>query len=283
MSYKKDDRVFGLDFTQDSRYVYSGHGSGRVLEWNLEVGKTKPTRQIYVNFAVYAIALSEKLDERILIISGRYNQLAIWDLRSNRVYQVKYQHLAPEATPETEGKPQQSYVTPISGQNNYIESIATSGSTLATADNQGYITLWNLAERSCLGSAAKLKDKSHAKGKNKSNDKNCEIPILNQWNNGHQGKPVRSVALTSNGCYLASTGDDGRVMLWTLTTSGKRIPENSENATARREIIVDSLDTRLNSVDVMILQNNILVTNDDYDNRIRFNRISEKGLNPYCQ
>jgi WD40 repeat protein len=283
LSYFKDDRVFGLDFTQDSHYIYSGHGSGRVLEWNLEVGKTKPTRQIYVNFAVYAIALSENIDERILIISGRYNQLALWDLRSNRVYQVKYQHLAPEATPDAAGESQNSYVTPISGQNNYIESIATTGSTLATADNQGYITLWNLAERSCLGSAAKLKGKSQAKGQNKSNDKNCEIPILNQWNNGHQGKPVRSVALTSNGCYLASTGDDGRVMLWPLTTSGKRIPENSENETARREIVVDSLDTRLNSVDVMILQNNILVTNDDYDNRIRFNRLSEKGLNPYCQ
>jgi WD40 repeat protein len=283
LSYFKEDRVFGLAFTEDSRYLFSGHGSGRVLEWNLEVGKTKPTRQIYVPFAVYAIALHEKLDERILIISGRYNQLALWDLRSNRVYQVKYQHLAAEATPDVEGKPQQSYVTPISGQNNYIESIATTGSILATADNQGYITLWNLAERSCSGSAAQKKGKIQAKGKNKASDKTCEIPILNQWNNGHQGKPVRSVALTSNGCYLASTGDDGRVMLWPLTTSGKRIPEKSENSSARQEIVVDSIDTRLNSVDVMILQNNILVTNDDYDNRIRFNRLSEKGLNPYCQ
>jgi WD40 repeat protein len=33
--FQKDDRVLGLEFTQNSRYLFSGHGSGLVLQWDL--------------------------------------------------------------------------------------------------------------------------------------------------------------------------------------------------------------------------------------------------------
>jgi WD40 repeat protein len=280
LTYRKDDRVFGLDFSQDSRFLYSGHGSGRVLEWNLEVGKKQPLRQKYVGFSVYAIALSESPGQRLLLISGRYNQLALWDLQADRLYRIKYEHNDADADADFSGKKPTSPPPPIAGQNDYIESIATAGNTMVTADNQGYITSWNLAERNCSGFISRSGAKIPAK---KFNPKNtvCQIPILNQWRDGHQNKPVRSVALTSKGCYLASTGDDGRVMLWPLTASGQRIPQTA-NANVRPEIVVDSLKTRLNSVDVIIQQGNILIANDDYDNRIRFYRLAEKGLNPYC-
>jgi WD40 repeat protein len=275
----KDDRVFGLDFTQDSRFLYSGHGSGRVLEWNLEVGKKKPLREIYVGFAVSAVAVSESPGQRLLLISGRYNQLALWDLLAGRWFRIKYEHTDAETDGDFSGKKAKTPPPPIAGQNDYIESIATAGTTMITADNQGYITSWNLAERNCSGFISRSGARIPAKVSNPKNTF-CQVPILNQWRDGHQTKPVRSVALTSNGCYLASTGDDGRIMLWPLTTKGQRIPQTPN---ARSEIVVDSLKGHLNSVDVTIQQGNILVANDDYDNRIRFYRLPEKGLNPFCQ
>jgi WD40 repeat protein len=255
--YSPGDRVFGLAFTQDSRTLYAGYGSGRVLEWNLEGSKTQPVKRkaidikYGVGFTVYAIALSERPGERLLVISGRYNQLALWDLQKDRVYRIAYEP-PPGMNPFSQA---------IASQNNYIESITTAGSTMATADNQGLITLWNLAERKCS-------DKT----------KTCSVPILDQWQDGHQEKPVRSIAFTNNGCYLASAGDDGRVMLWLLTTAGQRIAEGDPS----REI--ERINTRLNSVDAVILQGNLLIANDDYDNRIRFRRLNPQDFkNPFCQ
>jgi WD40 repeat protein len=281
LTFFKDDRVFGLDFSKDSRFLYSGHGSGRVLEWDLEVGKKQPLRQKYVGFAVYAIALSESESpgQRFLLISGQFNQLGLWDLQTDRFYRIKYEHQNPEIDTDFSGKKPQNPPLPIAGKDDYIGSIATAGNIMVTADTQGYITSWNLAERNCSGFISRSGAKIPSK---KFNPKNtiCQIPILNQWRDGHQNKPVRSVALTSNGCYLASTGDDGRIMLWPLTAKGQRIPQTPN---VRPEIVVDSLKGRLNSVDVIIRQGNILVANDDYDNRIRFYRLPEKGLNPFCQ
>ncbi|MCL1466094.1 WD40 repeat domain-containing protein [Argonema galeatum] len=43
-SYQKDDRVLGIEFPRDSRYLFSGHGSGFVLQWNADFNlEAKPT------------------------------------------------------------------------------------------------------------------------------------------------------------------------------------------------------------------------------------------------
>lgn len=41
MSYQRDDRVFALAFTQDSRRLFSGHGSGWVLQWDVNFRQRK--------------------------------------------------------------------------------------------------------------------------------------------------------------------------------------------------------------------------------------------------
>ncbi len=69
---------------------------------------------------------------------------------------------------------------------------------LVSADNQGRITLWDL--KKCSPSE--------------------ECQPVEQWD-GHNEKAVRSVALSADGCYLVSGGDDGQVMLWSLTSEGK--------------------------------------------------------------
>jgi WD40 repeat protein len=276
LSFAKDDRVFGLSFTQDSRTIYSGHGSGRILEWNLETGKDKPLRQAVVDFSVYALAISETPGQRLLLISGRYNQLALWDLTANRLYHVRYEQ--EEDTTQADGE---SSIKPVASQQKYIESTATANSTLATADNQGYISLWDLSKRRCqVSPTIKPSSKQPIPW---TRSQYCKLPILSQWRYGHQNKPVRSVAFTNNGCYLASTGDDGRVMIWPLTTTGRRIEETGATPPVKSEIEVSKINTRLNSVDAVVNQNQLLIASDDYDNQIRFYRLAEKGLNPSCQ
>jgi WD40 repeat protein len=281
LSFAKDDRVFGLAFTQDSRRVYSGHGSGRILEWNLEEdkkGQDKPTRQAVVDFSVYALAMSETPGQRLLLISGRYNQLALWDLITNRLYHIPYEQQ--ENSTQINDNSQATVIPSVSSQQKYIESIATHQSTLATADNQGYISLWNLAKRRCKVSPT---IQPNAKAPLLwTRSQYCDLDLLNQWRDGHQNKPVRSVAFTNNGCYLASTGDDGRVMIWPLTTLGMRNEDTGETQ-VKPEIEVSKINTRLNSVDAIVNQNQLLITSDDYDNQIRFYRLGEKGLNPSCQ
>lgn len=57
--------------------------------------------------------------------------------------------------------------------------------------------------------------------------KNCldssgECEVIDRWQGSKMGEAVRSVSFSDNGCYLASGGDDGKVMLWALTSEGKR-------------------------------------------------------------
>jgi WD40 repeat protein len=278
LSLAKDDRVFGLAFARDSRFLYSGHGSGRILEWNLESGNKKPVRQAVVDFSVSAIAMSEIAGQRLLLIAGRYNQLALWDLRSGFLYHVRYRYQTNISLSNSQEQPETKESS--ASQQQYIESIATAKSTLATADNQGYISLWDLSERRC-----KVSSKPSAKQKNITlftRSQFCDLPLLNQWQDGHQKRPVRSVAFTNDGCYLASNGDDGRVVIWLLTASGRRVLETEDNKN-KTSIEVAKINTRLNSVDAVVNQNKLLIASDDYDNHIRFYRINEQNLNPSCQ
>lgn len=127
---RADDRVFDLVFTNDSHTLFSGHGSGLVRQWNAEDGTLE--RQQQVNFAVNALALVGE-HQNYLAIAGRYNQLALWNLRTNEL------HTVPLGT---------------GGQDDYIFSLATAQSQpylLALGDNQGHITILNL--QSCMAGA----------------------------------------------------------------------------------------------------------------------------------
>lgn len=278
LSLAKDDRVFGLAFTRDSRFLYSGHGSGRILEWNLEFGNKKPVRQAVVDFSVSAIAMSEISGQRLLLIAGRYNQLALWDLRSGLLYHIRYGYQADAGFLSRQKQSETKEY--FASQQQYIESIAAVNSTLATADNQGYISLWDLSKRRCRASSKLSARQTNVTLFTRSQF--CDLPLLSQWQDGHQKKPVRSVAFTNDGCYLASTGDDGRVMIWLLTESGRRVPETEDNKN-KTSIEVAKINTRLNSVDAVVNQNKLLIASDDYDNQIRFYRINEQNLNRSCQ
>jgi WD40 repeat protein len=187
-SASADDRVFGLEYTLDSRSLFSGHGSGTVLRWDLQnlltVPPTQPSQSKKFDFSITSIALVGE-DDTTLAIAGRYNQLVLWNWVNDTIKKVPY--------PKN------------GGQDDYIQSIAVAArkrNLLAATDNQGYMSVWDLS--ACLKS-----------------DRACQM--LDGWENGHHGKPVLASALSEQGCYLLSGGDDGEVKLWALTGNGKRV------------------------------------------------------------
>jgi WD40 repeat protein len=237
--YQKDDRVLAIEFTRDSRYLFSGHGSGLVLQWNLDFNlearqisfiPKQPLRKKQFDFAVYTIKLMGE-DESHLIVAGRYNQLLLWNLKTDKIRKLSYR---------------------TGGQDDYIFSIDVAEfkpDILAVADNQGYITLWNM--RQCLAGGG-----------------GCQI--LDEWLNGHGGRPVPSIALSSDGCYLTSAGDDGRIMLWPLTVDGKRSPNYLNGKQIKRVIS----NKKFNSIDIKVVDGRILIATGNDDTRVRVQQTS---------
>lgn len=233
---EKDDRVLDLEFTKDSRYLFSGHGSGLILAWDMEQNVSNltnprklPLAKLRSDFAVYDLAVIGA-ESKNLAIAGRYNKIVVWNAASNQIRRVPYRQ---------------------GDKNDYIQSLAIAAdkpNLMATADNQGYITLWDMSQ--CL-------------------TKNTQCGILDEWSTGHGGKPVRSVKLSKDGCYLASAGDDGREMLWPLTTDGRRNPSSSEG------IKLGQFPTKINDVDLIVKENDILVVSGSKDSRVRLRSVQK--------
>ena len=225
---QKDDRVFDLVFTKDSRSLFSGHGSGMVWQWNIEDRaplNQRIKRSVNVGFAVNTIALVGQ-DESHLAIAGRFNQLTLWNLRTNQLQPINNYGLG--------------------GQENYINSIATSEKKpymMATADNQGSIKTWDL--RSCLT------------GKN-----NCEL--IQEWVFDKQA--VRSIAFSPDGCYLASAGDNGQAILWSLNSKGDRIGDGQ---------VLYRSSKPLKTIDINRDRNQILITSAGDDHQVRLHRVTK--------
>jgi WD40 repeat protein len=220
------DRVFDLAFTRDSRYLFSGHGDKVVLQWDLENLQTPPRRQ-NVGLTISTMALVGS-DYNYLAIAGRLNQLVFWNWRQPNS----------KPRPLTNLKP--------GGQNDYISSLAVAANNanlIAVADNQGTISVWDLSQ--CL------------------TDNNAQCQPLDTFS---VSQPVRSVALSANGCYLVSAGDDAQLRLWPLTPNGQR-DSNFTNG-----ITIAQLSKKLNSVDVKVVGNNVLIASGGDDNYVRFYR-----------
>lgn len=275
----KGNRVFDLVFTRDSRYLFSAHGSGSIYQWDISQSTStaeilhRPIRQASPGFVISALAVSEDLpnpvNPTLIVAGGRYNKLAVWNPSANKIYQLSY--------------PDDGSGSQVVGQLHYVTGLAMADNNqiLISADNQGYIRVWDMARiRQCV---LQQSSNSQSTGTVQVNGAirlpltalDCGKILLDQWWEDRDRQAVRSVALSQAGDYLASAGDDGRVMLWCLNAEGIHQGPGKE--------IHQFRGTRLNSVDIKALDNMLLVASDADQNRVRLFQLNRENNDANCQ
>lgn len=253
----KSDRVFDTLFTRDARSLYSGHGSGTVWQWPLDAQNPRlsdssittdqqPSIFTKVDFAISALALAGSRETH-LAVAGRYNQLQLFPISDS------------STSNSTQPRQHMSLAYEKGGSEAYIMDLATAeqnASLMATADNQGQVALWDVDQ--CLAQLG-----------------HCEA--LESWS-AHGEKAVNAVALSADGCYLASAGDDGHVRLWPLTPRGRRQPQFKAGKSLSQS------RRRLNSVDVIQHLDHISVVSggDDHQVRLKTIRTKANSANSIC-
>lgn len=277
----RPDRVFALDFTEDSRYLFSGHGSGQVRVWNPATDSDEPLRRLYPPNGAFAVSALTSMEVEsqppIVAIGGQYNRLMLWRWDDDQAFNILYstELKVPSTTAFEPVISRQSFLTSLTG--------ADDATVMASADSHGYITLWNMtALDECMerqantyrtfGITQQPMDSGGTVYGDIDIDQDCSSAVLDQWSATANGQAVRAVALTANGCFLSSVGDDGRVILWPLTQTYERSPQHIAGLELKRypraklNTVDIHRDTAANQEDV------ILVAHDIPGNRVQIHR-----------
>jgi WD40 repeat protein len=302
----KDDRVFDLVFSRDARTLFSAHGSGLVLGWDIgrfNPDQTQPLLAYDTKFAIQSAALVGD-DDTHLAVGGRYNRLMILDVAAgaepapnpgaagaakpaaqagaakpagqpdpnnpdgedeaddpndpeaaapDRKVQPIVKPTNPAQKPRGAATIDKSapkpgalveIAYPSGGAADYISSLSAADqqpNLLAVADTKGQLSLWDMQE--CLQNRGR-----------------CQA--TDTWL-GQGGNPVRSVALSADGCFLASAGDDGVVRLWPLDGQGSR------RSSALEGRVLGRTNKALNAVDVIQTRTAVWVTSGGADGQVR--------------
>ncbi|KAB8333889.1 hypothetical protein SD80_011500 [Scytonema tolypothrichoides VB-61278] len=202
------DRVFDLAFTSNSLHLFSGSGKGKVRLWSRasinEEFQKQPNidlenLQKLPSFPIRALALSP--DDTILVISGNYNRFLILPLNKNQS-NSPFKKLSLQELKKIDGR---------GGPNDSVFELAfvpkwnSSEKILATADSAGWIAIWDLNKCKVTSNFQQQID-----------DLDCTPPI-DRWQVDSKNA-VRALGFSEDGSLLVSGGDDGRVVVWYLTS-----------------------------------------------------------------
>lgn len=242
----KTDKVFDLVFTQnDNRYLISGYPNRKVLVWArnsaTEEFQPQPQRIVNIDYDVYSMALSR--DDKTLAVAGNFKSLILLDLNKLNTLPQQNNNLTKDDLVKlnvSQGKFSVADNNTGYGSNDRIFSVTFSpqnSNLLATADSDGYITI---LDYQCQNSTKP--DQQQAL-----HQKQCE---RTRWQ--VSSGAVRSIAFTSDGKKLVSAGDDGRVLVWQLTSEGKLSTEAVKGKQiAKRDHLINSID--INSQGDMVI------------------------------
>ena len=253
----KDDRVFDLVFSRDARTLFSAHGSGLVLQWDINrfsPEQNQPQRAYDTQFAIQSMALVGENDTH-LAIGGRFNRLMVLKVAIPPTVQPSSSALPPDRKPANPAKSQSAFLEiayPSGGATDYISSLSAAEqqpNLLAVADTKGQVSLWDVQD--CLKNQGRCKP-------------------TDTWL-GQGGNPVRSLALSADGCFLASAGDDGQVRLWALDGRGLR------RSSALEGRVLGRTKKPLNAVDVIQTREAVWVTSGDADRQVRLYQVPLTG------
>jgi WD40 repeat protein len=146
-----------------------------------------------------------------------------------------------------------------SGGGDYIWGLAfapNAPSILATADSDGYITIWDLT------SCAKSKQGEGI------SELNCQpqAGIKARWRASQQS--IRSIAFSEDGRLLVSGGDDGKLMAWWLTPAYKI--DVSTGATGQE---IYHSDRKINSIDLKTIDRGIAIITGSEDFQVKLHQL----------
>lgn len=254
--------------------MFSGHGSGTVRQWNLK-DTSKPIKTLVVDYSVSAVAvIKSSLPSlpSLLAVAGQYNQLVLWDWQKNTAYHINYHY-----DPKRIGEPK---FQSVFSRNDYINSLAINRNTLATADNQGFITLWDITKLynsidNCKKETKKqpkeklicipIKNVKEEKNKKDRNIfyalQNDNSQITNQWVAG-QNQSIRSIALSKDTKSLFSVGEDGQVKIWCTSNPIEKTLE------------IAKFNSRLRTVDIKEENDKIIIASDAPENRVKIYEVN---------
>jgi WD40 repeat protein len=256
---QSDDRVFDLVFTQDSRNLFIGHGSGKVRVWNIpprgsqnppSIGNLIDLHQLgQSGFQVYTLAVSP--DSQTLAIGGNFKRFILWDDWDKKSAQDRSPTIAVQKLEKLDPKLS-------AGTSDYVWGLAfapKAPKVLATGDSDGYITIWNLSQ--CQPEKPPLP----ATG---IRELNCqERGKIDRWQAGQQA--IRTIAFNEDGKLLASAGDDGNIIVWSLTPEYKHDPLTQVN--------VDRSDRKINSIDLKTTNKGIEIISGGQDSHVQLHRM----------
>jgi WD40 repeat protein len=172
---------------------------------------------------------------QFVAIAGRFNYLRVWDISADTLTQVPY---------------------PEGSQNQYVLDLATAEQApwyLATADNQGRMTLWDL--RPCLDASL---------------DQQASCSQVDEWTLAGDRTPTSAIAMSENGCSIVTGSDAGRIDLW-LLNENRKVLESRTLAQTRQPI---------NTVDIIQLRDRLLIAAGDTNSRIHLFDVS--NAEPDC-
>jgi WD40 repeat protein len=238
------DRVFALVFTEDSRKLFSGHGSGKLRLWQRPGPGTEfePDPQVIdlgknLKYPIQSLALSK--DESTLVTAGNFKRVILLNPTKPTT------SLTQLSAPELNGS-----------DGDFIWSVAFAPKShiLATSDSSGYITMWDLDKCPVV----------NTKQRQEPVEQKCTPH--DRWRAAKSA--VRSLAFALDGSYLVSAGDDKKIVVWPLTSESKR-----DRTTAVNGQVIYEGPSEINTIALTKDVQGTMVVSGSDDFQVRLHRL----------